>query len=180
MQLRSAADDIRDLCRQVRALSYKLPLRERDDVHDKTTLIETIATWHIPSPFDDQWSRFGFSGQQCKILDVLHRNKGKTVSRQQIWNLLYASDPDGGPGTINIISVHISHIRRRIREKKLPIFIESKRGVVGYCLIDGEYIAPLTGKFGQGGIAHSATYLEQNVLAFNALKALGWTPPVER
>jgi len=54
------------------------------------------------------------SGQVRKKIIEIISNHPEGLMRQQLFQLVYADDPDGGPNNENVISVHIRFINKEI------------------------------------------------------------------
>ena len=51
------------------------------------------------------------------------------ISRDRIFNAVYGSDPNGGPDTLGVISVHVRNINKYLEENGAPLRIRSTRGL---------------------------------------------------
>lgn len=73
-------------------------------------------------------------GMLAQVFDMLwHRRNG--ITKEQIFDVLYSLDPQGGPLTgINILSVRLTHLRRRLAPLGLGISYGGWKGA--FRLID--------------------------------------------
>lgn len=94
-----------------------------------------------PTMLED-WDRFGLSGAQTRVANLLHTKLGKAVSKDSIMDTLYFDRPDDAPH-IKIIDIYICHIRRKLKEHGDKYCIETVWGR-GYRMREG------AGDFKQG------------------------------
>ena len=68
-----------------------------------------------------------------RILDVLATGKNRFLPAKRIADLIYANDPNGGPGdAVNVVASSISRIRTKLASVGLGV---ENRKTIGYRLI---------------------------------------------
>ena len=76
--------------------------------------------------------------RERRILEYLARNRGRRISKTQIFNAIYGIYDEQVEE--NVVESHISKLRKKLREKLGYDLIESKR-YLGYCLDDRSDLA---------------------------------------
>lgn len=80
-----------------------------------------------------------FTKNQTVVLDLLWSKRPNVVTKQSIWNSLYALDPNGGPDP-KVIDVMIYHIRKKLAPAGLEIVTVWGRGFVLRTRIAPEHV----------------------------------------
>lgn len=75
-----------------------------------------------------------FSRRELSILEYLLRRFGRVVPKEVMEEKLYAFDQEPESNTI---SVHVHHIRRKLKERKATVEIHTVRGI-GYLLVENQ------------------------------------------
>lgn len=98
------------------------PNQNEDHAHE----IEYL-TGKDPEERAEVFELLGTSGAQAQIFLILKKNNGAWIARDTIFDRLTFDAID--PPSPKIIDVHLSLLRKRLRERELPYQIESMFGV---------------------------------------------------
>ena len=74
------------------------------------------------------------TAREYGLLEYLARQKGRLVTRSQIWDHVY--EYHGGAGS-NVVDVYVGYLRRKLRQCGIDGVIETRRGQ-GYWIPDGD------------------------------------------
>ena len=76
-----------------------------------------------------------FSRREGEIFKFLLERRGRVLSREVAWSLLYGHLPNGGADP-KIFDVFLTRIRKLLRASGIPLHVETYWGH-GYTLVDG-------------------------------------------
>lgn len=125
VEIRKLLDKIRSAAR---SNSFESRVAKTDEA---TTLIETITAAHLLEPDGDMWLEYGIPPYPGRIAAILHGKLGRYVSKPQLWEILYGTDPNGG-AQLKTVDVFICQLRRKLKHS--PWAIETLWGS-GYRMV---------------------------------------------
>lgn len=126
-------DEVLSVLKQMREVAGRSP--RFDALSDR---MESLVMQNIIPTMDDRFKHLKLQPKQTIIFDLLRAKMGKFVRRDTLMDALYWNAKE--PPISNIISVYISHIRKKLRGSGYDI--ESWWGR-GYRLVSASSARPL-------------------------------------
>lgn len=77
------------------------------------------------------------TNKESRLLDLLMRNRGQIITKDQILNRVWGLDSDVD---LNNVEIYIHYIRKKLSLIKCNVRIETVRGI-GYCLKEEYYVS---------------------------------------
>ncbi len=138
--------EVRKLLDQLRDRAKVFSPKVQEEFNSVTDSIETLTRAYMAPEVPD-WSRYGLTRYETRLLEALHARYGRAVSREA---LLDATSFDKDlVSTSRTIDVHLMRIRRKLTEFKAPFQVETVAGI-GLKLVDADkaFVRPVSGACG--------------------------------
>lgn len=126
----SAQGDVPRICAELRGyLARKIG---NDPVVERLTT--QLEVWSATAPTLCAYPELDLPRKEQQILNLLNSKPGRVFSRESIMNALYFDRADDAPEP-KIVDVFITRIRNKLREKNMPVWIETLWGL-GWRLVN--------------------------------------------
>jgi two-component system, OmpR family, response regulator len=113
--------DFGELLARVRALARRPPAERAAMVEAGELRLDAAARTVTRSG-----SEVELTAREFQVLDLLARNAGRVVSRQQLLEDVWDEDVDG---SANVVDVYIGYLRKKLEDPARPQLIRTVRGV---------------------------------------------------